>query len=405
MILFKLKVLLCDAGLYKSIITMQPADFSENKSGHLIRTPQGYWAFVPAPLPPVLDLTWEFVRQISEAERALSELAGIARNLPNPHLLINPFIRREAVLSSRIEGTRAGMSDLLFFEADNTSEPRVADVREVLNYVRALQYGLARLKELPVSLRLLREIHEHLMQGVRGASLTPGEFRRSQNWIGPPGCTLMDATYVPPPVTEMNEALGELERYLHTPSSLPLVVRLASVHYQFEAIHPFLDGNGRTGRLLLTLLLCEEGALPQPLLYLSAFFEQHRQDYYRLLLAVSQRGAWSEWVAFFLRGIAEQSLDAVRRSRALLDLWQRYREQFQAVRSSALLLGLIDRLFDTPAITIAGITRQFGITPRAAQMNVDKLIAAGILKEATGRQRNRIFIAPEIISITEAETV
>lgn len=405
MILCRPEVSLRKTRLYKSIISMRPADFSENKSGHLISTPQGYWAFVPAPLPPSLDLTWEFVRQISEAERALSELAGIARNLPNPHLLINPFIRREAILSSRIEGTQAGLSDLLFFEADNTSEPRVADVREVLNYVRALQYGLTRLKDLPVSLRLLREIHEQLMQGVRGAGLTPGEFRRSQNWIGLPGCTLMDATYVPPPVTEMNEALGALENYWHTPSSLPLVVRLAFIHYQFEAIHPFLDGNGRTGRLLLTLLLCEAGALPQPLLYLSAFFEHHRQDYYRLLLAVSQHGAWSEWIAFFLRGVAEQSLDAVRRSHALLDLWRRYREQFQSVRSSALLLGLIDKLFDAPAITIAGITRQFGITPRAAQMNVDKLIEAGILKEATGRQRNRIFVAPEIISITEAESV
>ena len=229
----------------------------------------------------------------------MSELAGAARTLPNPHLLIGPFIRREAVLSGRIEGTQASLSDLFFFEASGAADPAVPDVREVSNYVKALEHGLARLDALPISLRLIREIHAKLMEGVRGEHLTPGEFRRSQNWIGAPGCTLMEAIFVPPPEEEMMECLGELEKYLHEPSALLPLVRLALVHYQFETIRPFLDGNGRIGRLLITLLLCAEGLLSEPLLYLSAYFERHRQDYYRCLLDVSHAGQWSHWISFF----------------------------------------------------------------------------------------------------------
>lgn len=382
---------------------MQLVDFTEDKTGQLIKTLQGYWAFVPDPLPPPLIPSWELVRQISEADRSLSELAGVARTLPNPHLLIGPFIRREAVLSSRIEGTQASLSDLFFFEASGTVPPQVPDVQEVLNYVRALEYGLARLQELPVSLRLIKEIHERLMEGVRGEHLTPGEFRRSQNWIGPPGCTLMDAVFVPPPEAEMKEALSQLEKYLHNQSSLPPLVRLALFHYQFEAIHPFLDGNGRIGRLLLTLLLCAEGLLPQPLLYLSAFFERHRRDYYRLLLDVSQSGQWSEWITFFLRGVAEQSQDAIRRSNRLMDLWQTYRQRLQSARLSALLLQLVDELFSYPVITIAQAAERLNVTQRSAGLNIEKLVDEDILHETTGRQRNRIFVALEIIQIVEAQ--
>lgn len=382
---------------------MDLSAFTEEKTGQVVKTLQGYWAFVPDPLPPPLIPSWELVRQISEADRALSELAGVARTLPNPHLLISPFVRREAVLSSRIEGTQASLSDLFFFEASGTIPPQVPDVQEVSNYVKALEYGLVRLQDLPVSLRLIKEIHERLMDGVRGEHLTPGEFRRSQNWIGPPGCTLMDAVFVPPPETEMKEALGKLEKYLHSPSSLPPLVRLALFHYQFEAIHPFLDGNGRIGRLLLTLLLCAEGLLPQPLLYLSAFFERHRREYYRLLLVVSQSGQWSDWINFFLRGVAEQSRDAIRRSNRLMDLWQAYRQRLQSARSSALLLQLVDELFSYPVITIAQAAEHLNVTQRSAALNIEKLIDEGILNEATGRQRNRIFVAPKIIQIIEAE--
>ncbi len=363
--------------------------------------PQNYWAFIPNPLPPPLIMPNELIREISVADRSLGELNGATRMLPNPHLLIGPFVRREAVLSSRIEGTQASLSDLFFFEASGQSQGQ-SDVREVANYVHALEYGLKRLETLPLSSRLMREMHEKLMHGVRGEHFTPGEFRRSQNWIGPPGCTLMDATFVPPPVEEMRAALDALEKYLHAPSELPSLVRLALIHYQFETIHPFLDGNGRIGRLLITLLLCKEGLLAKPFLYLSAYFERNRNSYYRHLLSLSQENRWHEWISFFVRGVAEQSQDAVKRTDKLLHLWQRYREELQTTRSSTILLGIVDDLFRNPAMTAPHVAKRFKITLRSAQQNINKLVAAGILKEATGRQRNRVYVAQEVLRAVEA---
>lgn len=382
---------------------VDPSEFTSAASGRVIRTDQGYFAFVPSPLEPEIRLDIELVGTLSAADRAVSELAGIARTLPNPHLLIRPFLRREAVLSSRIEGTQASLSDLLFFEAASLRENEVPDVREVANYVRALDHGLARLNELPLSLRLIREMHERLLAGVRGGEQTPGEFRRSQNWIGPPGSNLVDATFVPPPVSEMEHALYSLEQYIHLQSRLPSLIRLALIHYQFEAIHPFLDGNGRIGRLMVTLLLCTEGVLPQPLLYLSAFFERHRNDYYDHLLAVSQRGQWTNWIKFFLRAVTVQSRDAIERSDRLLTLWQAYRERLQAARASALLLQLVDNLFQLPVTTNALAVEQLSVTPRSAQLNIEKLVEAGVLRETTGNRRNRVYVADEIIGITGSE--
>jgi Fic family protein len=381
---------------------MQPADFTERKSGRLIKHQRGYWAFVPNPLPPEIELSWKLAGEISAADRGLSELAGVARTLPNPHLLIRPFLSREAVLSSRIEGTQASLSDLFFFEAAKVPPTPDSDVREVRNYVRALEHGLKRLDKLPISMRLLREMHRELMTGVRGEHLTPGETRTSQNWIGPWNCTLNDAKFVPPPPEEMGEALSEMEKFIHAPSPLPLVVRLALVHYQFEAIHPFLDGNGRIGRLLIVLLLCAEKVLPQPMLYLSAYFERHRSEYYRLLLEVSSDGRWQDWISFFLRGLAEQSHDAIARSDKLLNLWRRYRQIVQTSRSSALLLKLIDELFDRPYLTFSSAKALLKVTFRSAQLNVLKLVEAGILHELPGRNYGRIFLAREIIDILEA---
>jgi Fic family protein len=380
---------------------VQHSDFSKEKNGRLIRGTQGYWAFVPNNLPPQLTIAIDLVNQLSEADRALSELAGVARTLPNPHILIDPFVRREAVLSSRIEGTQASLSDVFFFEAGSWKEKEVPDVREVLHYVKALEYGLTRLKELPLSLRLIKEIHAILMEGARGHTQAPGEFRRSQNWIGPAGCTLIDAVYVPPPPNELMSALDSLEKYLHLTSDFPPLIRLSFIHYQFEAIHPFLDGNGRIGRLLITLLLCAQDLLPQPLLYLSAFFERHRNEYYERLLDISRNGRWKEWVLFFLRGISSQSRDAIRRSDLLLNLWQKYRSDLQAARASALLLQLVDQLFAFPAISNNIAAQKLSVTPRSAQLNIEKLVRAGILREATGKQRNRVYVATEIISIVE----
>lgn len=382
---------------------MQPSDFGKDKAGRLIKAAQGYWAFDPDPLPPSLMPTWELTGEISNADRALSELAGVARTLPNPHLLISPFIRREAVLSSRIEGTQASLSDLFFYEASPLGDRRSADVQEVANYVHALEYGLERMADLPISTRLFREMHERLMAGVRGDHLTPAEFRRSQNWIGSPGCQLMEATFVPPPVPEMQIALGELERFLHAPSPLPALVRLALVHYQFEAIHPFLDGNGRIGRLLLTLLFCAEDLLPQPLLYLSAYFESRRDEYYQGLLGVSRHGRWTEWILFFLRGVTIQSRDAIQRSTRLLDLQKEYRDTLLAVRATALTQQLMESLFSTPVLTAAQATRYLGTTARTAQLTLEKLIEQKIIQEATGRARNRVYLAPRVLEIIEAQ--
>jgi Fic family protein len=381
---------------------MQPSDFTERKSGQVLKHERGYWAFVPNPLPPPLELTWELAGEISAADRALSELAGVTRTLPNPRLLIRPFMSREAVLSSRIEGTEASLSDLFYLEAANKPPTPDSDVREVRNHVRALEHGLKRLDELPVCLRLLREMHAELMHGVRGDHLTPGEFRTSQNWIGPQGCTLNEAKFVPPPPDEMSEALGEMEKFWHAPSPLPLVVRLALAHYQFEAIHPFLDGNGRIGRLLIILLLCAEKVLPQPMLYLSAYFERNRPEYYRLLLAVSQDGRWSEWVSFFLRGVEEQSRDAIARSEKLLALWQQYRTRLQSARSSALPLKLVDRLFAYPYLTVVQAQKVLKVTYRAAQLNVEKLVNAEILRGLEPRGYGRIFVATEIVAALES---
>ncbi len=382
---------------------MRESEFTKNKSGQLVQTPRGYWAFVPDPLPPKIGVTWELASQLSDADRALSELAGIARTLPNPHLLIAPFIRREAVLSSRIEGTQASLSELFFFEAAGIEPSPNPDVREVANYVRALEHGLARLADLPISLRLIREMHAQLMDGVRGDEMSPGEFRQDQNWIGAPGARLSEAIYVPPPVDEMLQALDQLEKYLHTSSNFPPLVRLALIHYQFEAIHPFRDGNGRIGRLLITLLLCAEKLLPQPLLYLSAFFERHRNEYYDLLLSISQKGVWTEWIRFFLQGVTEQSRDAIARSKRLQDVWQSHRKKMQTARASGTLLQIIDDLIRFPVITVPQTATQLDVTYKSALKNIEKLVDAGILKEAKNQPRPRTFYAPSIIDILEMD--
>lgn len=379
---------------------MNSAEFTSAAPGRLVRTPDGSSAFVPSPLPPEINITWELVNAVTAAERALGHLRGIGTTLPNANLLIQPFVRREAVLSSRIEGTQASVGDVVVFEA-SAAPSDDSDVREVANYIAALRYGFNRLGELPLSLRFIREVHEQLMRGVRGTNRGPGEFRRLQNWIGGPGSSIADARYVPPPVVEMNAALDAFEKYLHDASSLPALIRLALIHYQFEAIHPFLDGNGRVGRLLLTFLLRTEQLLEEPLLYLSAFFEKNRSEYYERLLDVSRRGAWQEWIIYFLRAVEEQSNDAVSRAKRLFALRDEYRARVTAARSSPLLYAIIDRLFLSPAVTIARVGKEIGVTYPAAKKNVDKLVAFGILSSWTDGGRNRLFVASEILSITE----
>ena len=379
---------------------MNPSLFKDAASGKLVKVSQGdaaFHAFVPAPLPPEFALDAPLVRTLSEADRAIGELAGVGRTIGNIRLFINPFVRQEAVLSSRIEGTRTDLAGLYEFEAGQ--RPGDADAQEVFNYVKALEFGLERLQTLPVSLRLIREVHGKLMEGVRGGQATPGEFRRSQNWIGGPGDTPANARYVPPPVAEMLETLDHLEKYLHAPADLPPLVRLALIHYQFEAIHPFLDGNGRVGRLLMTLLLVSWEVLPHPLLNLSVYLEERRTEYYDHLMAVSAAGAWGAWLEFFLRGVAVQAQDAVLRARRLQDLRTGWLDALQAHRASATSVRLMEALFDHPVLTIPAAQQLLGVGYPAAKANVDKLVDAGILAP-TGEERYRkAFVAQDLMRI------
>ena len=381
---------------------MKPESFGESTPGELQWTVDGHWAFLPAPLPPQLSWDSELATALGNAAAALGELAGVGRSLPNPHLLIRPFIRQEAVVSSRIEGTQTSLSELFRYEAAQLPllEDR-SDAREVLNYVRAMEYGLERIEQLPVSLRLVRELHGRLMEGVRGEERGPGEFRHTYNWIGPPNCTVESAHYVPPPVPEMHDALNRLEEFINSPFGLSPLVALALIHYQFEAIHPFLDGNGRVGRLLITLLACQWGLREQPLLYLSGYFEAQRDTYYDLLLAVSQRGAWEEWVAFFLRGIEQQSRDAVARVKHLQDLRAHYRVSVQAPRTPARLLDVIDMLFLYPVLTAPQVQSELKVTFQTAQNYINRLVDLGFLREVTGKGRNRMYAALDVIAALE----
>lgn len=381
---------------------MKPGDFHSSKAGRTIRTPNGYWAFIPAPLPPDLDWTPPLVTALSDADRELARLTTLAGNFPFPRLLIQPFIRQEAVLSSRIEGTRASLVDLYNYESAQLTflEPD-DDVREVHNYVLALDYGLGRLETLPVSLRLIRELHAKLLEGVRGGQLTPGKFRKTQNWIGPAGSTLDTATYVPPPVDEMHAALGTLEKFIHADTELPALVRAGLIHYQFEAIHPFLDGNGRVGRLLLVLLLREWDILPQPILNLSAYFERYRQEYYDHLLAVSQRGQWEAWLRFFLRGVTAQAQDSVFRMTRLQGIRTKYESLVQMDRNTQRMSAVIDFIFSRPVLTLRQLETALDMPYMAAKRYVDKLVEAGVLSETTGYARNRVFLAHEVFQALE----
>jgi Fic family protein len=376
---------------------MNPADFHAPDAGRVIQAPGGYAAFVPAPLPPNLTYGPGLVLALSRADAALSELSGLGRQLPNPHLLIGPYMRREAVLSSRIEGTRASLSDLLLDEAD-VDRPEDADVREVRNYVEAMEDGLERLRDLPLSLRLVRELHERLMQGVRGDQATPGEFRRSQNWIGPAGSTPATAPYVPPPPPEMMDCLADWERFLHDRDRFPDLIQCAVMHEQFEAIHPFLDGNGRVGRLLITLFIVERGRLSQPLLYLSDYIEAHRQEYYDSLQRVRTDGDWLGWLHFFFAGVEQTARAAVRQASRLMDLRESYRQRLSRKPNA---LKLLDELFVNPYLTAARAVRVLGVSDPTARQAITLLQEQGLLGEMTGRSWGRIYLARPILEAIE----
>jgi Fic family protein len=379
---------------------MRPKDFKNPAAGRAIQSSRGVWAFIPAPLPPALKFDAQLAMEQSRADAALSELAGVGRLLPNPHLMIDPLMRQEAVLSSRIEGTRASLSEVLEAEAlDLDSAQDSSDLREVRNYVAAMTHGIARLKTLPLSLRLVRELHEKLMHNVRGHYATPGEFRRSQNWIGPQGSSPETAAYVPPPIDEMTKALANWEVFLHDRDALPDLLQCAIMHEQFEAIHPFLDGNGRVGRLLITLFLIERGRLPQPLLYLSAFIEAHRREYYDLLQRVRTHGDWSSWLKWFLRGVAETARDAAARAAELVSMREKYRA---SIAGKATATRLLDCLFVNPYVNVQRVRMLLRCSAPTAGKAIDELETRGIVVEATGRQWNRWYVAQQILDVLQA---
>ncbi len=367
----------------------------QSRAGTYQRHGTGYRFFVPEPLPPKppLELKGELQRLLSQADLALGRLDGSIQTLPNPDLFVFMYVRKEAVLSSQIEGTQSSLQDLLAAEAHLYSPEAPKDVDEVVNYVAAMNYGLARLSDLPVSVRLIREIHEKLLAGVRGSQLAPGELRRTQNWIGPGGCTLNEATFVPPPPDIVLGALGDLEKFLHAENDLPLLIKIGLAHAQFETIHPFLDGNGRIGRLLITFLLCESGVLHKPVLYLSHYFKRHRQTYYELLQAIRDKGAWEDWLQFFLRGVAEVSVQATDTSRRILTLRETHRAQIAENLGYSAGNGhrVLERLYEQPIMSVNEVRELTGTTFPAANSLVERLVKIGILTEVTGQARNRRF--------------
>lgn len=345
------------------------------------------------PPEPPIDFSDGLQALLEQAVLALGRLDGAVQILPNPELFVFMYVRKEAVLSSQIEGTQSSLQNLLAAEARLNDPDAPADVSEVLNYVRAMQHGLTRLADLPVSIRLIREIHQVLMDGVRGGTLAPGELRSSQNWIGPGGSTLLDAVFVPPPPMEVPQALSDLERFLHSNTRLPVLVQVALAHAQFETIHPFLDGNGRVGRLLITFLLVERRLQQRPVLYLSHFFKRHRAEYYDRLQSVRDEGDWEGWLAFFLKGVAEVGEEATKTAAAILQMREEYRRAIsrEMGRASGNGHAVMDRLFDHPVINVATVRDWLNCTSAAANTLVGRLEKLGVLREVTGYSRNRRF--------------
>ena len=364
------------------------------RAGEYIVQPGGHLAFVPATLPPnppiVIDA--ELQRLLSLADRALGRLDGSIRTLPNPDLFVFMYVRKEAVLSSQIEGTQSSLNDLLEAEAEIFDAQRPRDVDEVLNYVRAMNYGLERLASLPLSTRLIREIHNELLSGVRGGNRQPGELRKIQNWIGPAGCTLKEASFVPPPPQTVEDCLSQLEIFLHD-ESLPALITIGLAHVQFETIHPFLDGNGRVGRLLIAFLLYQREILQTPVLYISHYFKKYRPEYYEKLQAVRDHGDWEGWLKFFLTGVQETAKEASDTAKHIVELREAHRalitEQFGRVAGNA--LKVLEYLYERPIINVQDIIRLTEVTYPAANNLMNKFVEHGLLAEITGHSRNRQF--------------
>jgi len=379
-----------------------------HRAGTYIRQLEGYAAYIPAPLPPVppINMDGELMRLLSNADRALGRLDGVTTILPNPNLFVAMYVKQEAVFSSQIEGTQSTLEDVLVYEAGPVRDKRPKDVEEVVNYVRAMNYGIQELDNLPLSLRLIKQIHAELLKGVRGGKRTPGEFRRSQNWIGPGGCTLADAEFTPPPPHQMMEALNNFEKFLHDTSSLPVLIHCGLAHAQFETIHPFLDGNGRMGRLLITFLLCEKQILQKPLLYLSYYLKAHRAEYYDRLMAVRNAGDWEGWLRFFLRGVYEVSQASTSTARLILQMREKHRMLIaENLSNSTNGLKLLDHLFEKPMVSIREAEQVMGVSYVTASSVIGNMEDAALLKEITGQKRNKVFRYEPYIALFNRQAI
>ena len=379
-----------------------------NRAGSYVLQPTGYHAFMPAPLPPdpSLRLVDKLQTLLSKADIALGRLDGSIQILPDPEIFVLMYVRKEAVLSSQIEGTQSSLQDVLNAEARIFSDRSSQDAYEVINYITAMNYGIERLQTLPLSIRLIREIHERLLKRVRGSHLTPGELRTSQNWIGPAGCAINEAVFVPPPHNELHNVLGQLENFLHSELDIPPLIRIGLAHAQFETIHPFLDGNGRMGRLLITFLLYQQKILQQPVLYLSHFFKKHRTEYYERLQLIRDTGDWESWMEFFLTGVAEVSNEAIVTARRILGLREEHRAVIAAELGSSAGGGhmVLEHLYKQPVLSVKDVQKITDVSYTTANNLVYGLVTNGILEEITGRRRNRLFRYAPYIDIFNEDT-
>ena len=379
---------------------------NKNRAGIYINQPQSYKAFMPNPLPPKppLNLDKEAIELLSKADTAIGRLSGISEALPNPDLFVAMYVRKEAVMSSQIEGTEASLEDVLEYESENRPKTLPNDVAEVVNYVKAMNHGLSRIKELPLSLRLIKEIHAELMRGVRGGNKAPGNFRKTQNWIGPRGCTLNNASFIPPPPHEMMQSLGDLEKYMYSKFSYPLLIECGLIHFQFETIHPFLDGNGRIGRLLITFFLCHKEILKKPLLYLSHYFKQNRLEYYDHLMIARKKGDVESWIKFFLKGVTSVALEACATSNKIINLKNMDKNKIIKEYKEASKVAIFhEKLFDKPIISINDIAKIMNTTFPTAKDICNKLVSLGMLKEITGKERNKLFAYKGYLDILKQE--
>ncbi|MBI5345962.1 MAG: Fic family protein [Chlamydiae bacterium] len=363
------------------------------RSGRYVKQPADYKAFIPNDLPPDPPVKLEDGIQhlLTDANIAIGKLDTMGFLVPNLDHIIAMYIRKEALLSSQIEGTQASLEDIFEYES-NVPMTNINDVKEVINYIKALNHGIKRLEDFPMSIRLIKEIHEILLQNSRGKEKRPGDFRTSQNWIGHPGSSLTNASFVPPPPHEAMEAMGKLESFLHKDTSLPLLVKCALIHYQFETIHPFLDGNGRLGRLLITFFLYWKKALQHPLLYLSYYFKIHRQEYYDRLNLVRENGDYEQWISFFLKGIIWTSQSSLQTVQNILFLKESHKNKLIAKKiSSPVAVALLDFLFEKPLVSINDVAKNFKISYQTTNSLISQFLKLEILKEITGKKRDKRY--------------